>query len=153
MTTIIQAVFIFGVFFVMSLIVDKGLKSIEARFESITSEPFRLVSNSQKAILITIGIIMALSKLGFDVTALVAGLGLTGFAVGLALKDAISNIVAGLMIIVYKPIKMGDTIELSGSKGKVVDINLRYITIKGEGNTHLLPNSLILNNKVSIIED
>ena len=83
---------------------------------------------------------------------LVAGLGLTGFALGFALKDAISNLVAGVMIVLYKPIKLGNYIEVSNSKGTVIDLNLRYITIKGEGAVRLIPNSLILSNKVSIID-
>ncbi|RMH30933.1 MAG: mechanosensitive ion channel, partial [Nitrospirae bacterium] len=65
--------------------------------------------------------------------------------------DAISNLVAGIMIILYKPIRLGQTIELAGSKGKVIDINLRYVTIKDEGVTHLIPNSLLLSTKVTIV--
>ncbi|WP_338327378.1 mechanosensitive ion channel domain-containing protein [Shewanella algae] len=42
---------------------------------------------------------------------------------------------------------------MTGSKGTVVDLNLRYITVKDEGVTHLVPNSLFLNNKVSIIDE
>ncbi|WP_423229957.1 mechanosensitive ion channel domain-containing protein [Vibrio vulnificus] len=49
--------------------------------------------------------------------------------------------------------KLGDTVEITGSKGVVVDLNLRYITIKAEGMTHLIPNSLLLNNKLSIVEE
>lgn len=149
---IVQAILVLVTFFLASMVIDKALKKIESRFDSSASESFRLISNSQKAILIFIAIVLALSKLGFDVTALLAGLGLTGFALGFALKDAISNLVAGIMIVLYKPIKLGNTIEVSGSKGTVVDINLRYITVKAEGVTHLIPNSLLLSNKVSIIE-
>lgn len=149
---IIFALLVFAAFFVLSLAIDKLLKKIETRFDSTASESFRLISNSQKAMLLFIGSILALSKMGFDVGALVAGLGLTGFALGFALKDAISNLVAGIMIVLYKPIRMGNTIEVTGSKGTVIDLNLRYITIKGDGVTHLIPNSLILSNKLSIIE-
>lgn len=108
------------------------------------------MSNSQKTILIFVGAILAFSKLGFDVTGIVTGLGLTGFALGLALKDAISNLVAGVMIVLYKPIKLGDRIEVANSRGEVVDLNLRYITIKDDGATHLIPNSLFLNDKITI---
>lgn len=80
---------------------------------------------------------------------LVAGLGLTGFA----LKDAISNLVAGIMMVLYRPIKLGNVIEVKGAKGSVIDINLRYITLKDSAMTHLLPNSLLLSEKVSIISD
>ena len=56
------------------------------------------------------------------------------------------------MIVLYKPVKLGDRIDITGSKGQVVDLNLRYITVKTEGITHLIPNSLLLNNKISIID-
>lgn len=150
---VIQAILVFAAFVVVSLIIDRFLKQVAARFDSAASESFRLLSNSQRVVLIFIGAVLALSKLGFDVGALVAGLGLTGFALGFALKDAISNLIAGIMIVLYKPIKLGNKIDITGSKGTVVDLNLRYITIKDEGVTHLVPNSLFLNNKVSIIDE
>jgi len=147
---ILEAIIIFSVFFVGSLVIDRVLKRISAHYDAGASESFRLISNSQKAILVFIGVVLGLSKMGFDMSALVAGLGLTGFAVGFALKDAISNLVAGVMIVLYKPIQLGNIIELSGTKGEVVDINLRYITVKNEEVTHLIPNSLLVNNRVSI---
>ncbi|GAB1039655.1 mechanosensitive ion channel family protein [Shewanella algae] len=150
---VIQAILVFAAFVVVSLIIDRFLKQVAARFDSAASESFRLISNSQRVVLIFIGAVLALSKLGFDVGALVAGLGLTGFALGFALKDAISNLIAGIMIVLYKPIKLGNKIDITGSKGTVVDLNLRYITVKDEGMTHLVPNSLFLNNKVSIIDE
>ncbi|HDS1197471.1 TPA: mechanosensitive ion channel [Shewanella algae] len=150
---VIQAILVFAAFVVVSLIIDRFLIQVAARFDSAASESFHLISNSQRVVLIFIGAVLALSKLGFDVGALVAGLGLTGFALGFALKDAISNLIAGIMIVLYKPIKLGNKIDITGSKGTVVDLNLRYITVKDEGVTHLVPNSLFLNNKVSIIDE
>jgi small-conductance mechanosensitive channel len=152
-TPLFQAALIFSLFFIASFIFDRFLKRIASRFDSTASESFRLLSNSQRAVLLFIGIVLALTKLGLDVSALVAGLGLTGFALGFALKDAISNLVAGIMIVLYKPIKLGDKIEVTGSKGCVVDLNLRYITVQDDGISHLIPNSLLLNNKVSIVEN
>ncbi|EOV9523338.1 mechanosensitive ion channel family protein [Vibrio parahaemolyticus] len=152
-TILFQVISIFLLFFIVSLVFDKLLKKVESKFDSSASELFRLFSNSQKAVLIFIGTFLALSKLGFEIGTLVASLGLTGFALGFALKDAISNLVAGIMLALYKPIKLGDTVEITGSKGVVVDLNLRYITIKAGGMTHLIPNSLLLNNKLSIVEE
>lgn len=96
---------------------------------------------------------MAIGKLGFDVPALVAGLGLTGFALGFALKDAISNLIAGIMIVIYKPCEIGDLIEISGAKEKIIDINLRYLTISTELGKCLIPNSLILSNKLTLFDE
>lgn len=150
---LLPALFILGVFIVAAILFDKLLKNIAGRYDASASESFRLISNSQKAILIFIGCVLALSKLGFNVSALVAGLGLTGFALGLALKDAISNLVAGMMIVLYKPIELEDSVEIAGVKGVVVDLNLRYITVKAEGAVHLVPNSLLLNSKVTLLEE
>ena len=149
---ILAAILIFITFLVISLVIDKVLKNIALRFDTSAYDSFRLMSNCQKAILLFIGLVLAISKLGFDIGALVAGLGLTSFALGFVLKDAISNLVAGVMIVLYKPVKLGDRIDITGSKGQVVDLNLRYITVKTEGITHLIPNSLLLNNKISIID-
>ena len=151
-SNVIQAVVILVLFIIITVIFDRVLKKIESRFDSSAYQSFRLVSNSQLAIILFIGVFLALSKLGFDIGGLVAGLGLTGFALGFALKDAISNIVSGIMIVLYKPITLGNKIEVTGSKGIVVDLNLRYITVKADGVIHLIPNSILLNNKISIIE-
>ena len=149
---IVPALFIFSTLFVGSLLIGHVLKKFGSRFDTSSSEVFRLLSNSQKAILIFIGVVLALSELGFDVSALVAGLGLIGFALGFALKDAISNLVAGMMIVIYKPIELGNIIEISGTKGEVININLRYITIQSDSIINLIPNSLFLSNKLSIID-
>jgi len=150
---IVYALAILSLFIIGAALFAKVLKNIASRYDARASESFRLISNSQKGILIFIGSALALSKLGFDISALVAGLGLTGFAVGFALKDAISNLVAGIMIVLYKPIELGNIVEVSNVKGEVVDLNLRYITINSGEMIHLIPNSLLLNTKVSIFDE
>jgi small-conductance mechanosensitive channel len=95
-----------------------------------------------------IGVLSCLGTLGVDTTALVAGLGLTGLALGLAIKDAVSNFIAGLMIILYSPFELGDELEVSGAKGRVVDMDLRYVTIENESEQILIPNSSFLNSVV-----
>ena len=150
---IYPALFIFIAFFLASLIIERALRKASSRFDTSSSEVFSLLSGSQKAVLIIIGSVLALSEFGFDGSALVAALGLTGFALGFALKDAISNLVAGIMIVLYKPIELGDIVEISGSKGQVVNINLRYITIKSDDVITLVPNSLFLSNKLVVYGD
>ena len=101
---------------------------------------YRLIAGSINSVILGAGAITALGTLGVNITALVAGLGLTGFALGLALKDAISNLVAGLLIVVYAPFDLEDTIDIAGTRGKVVDINLRYVTLQTEAELVLIPN-------------
>ncbi len=121
------------------------VKRASRRYDTSACEVFRLLSNSQRVLLLLIGSIIAIGTLGFDMSALIAGLGLSGFALGLALKDAISNLIAGVMIVLYKPFEIGDELEISGTCGTVTDINFRYITIKTNGDVCLVPNSLFLS--------
>ena len=145
-----NALIIFSVFYLLSVVINRVLKKASTHYDTSASEIFRLLSNSQKALLLIVGSIIAIGKLGFDVSALVAGLGLSGFALGFALKDAISNLVAGIMIVIYKPFEIGSELDISGSCGTVTDINLRYITIKTESDVCLVPNSLSLTNKLTL---
>jgi len=110
-----------------------------------------LMSRLAKAGLMIFGLITALGTLGVDVSALVAGLGLTGFALGFALKDTISNILAGILLLIYRPFKVSDRIQIAGHEGTVVSIDLRYTTIENGSNKILIPNSSIFTNPIVIL--
>jgi small-conductance mechanosensitive channel len=90
--------------------------------------------------------------MGVNVSALVASLGLTGFALGFALKDALSNLLAGALILIYQPFRCGDTIKVAGCEGEVTEINLRYTILRGDGKTHLIPNATLYTNTVDIAD-
>jgi len=99
----------------------------------------------------TLGIITSLGTLGVDITALVAGLGLTGFALGFALKDSISNMLAGVLILLYRPFQIGDQITISGFEGKVMSIDLRYTVICSDEKKVLIPNSKLFTEPLIVM--
>ena len=101
--------------------------------------------------LIITGLIMGLGTMGVNVSALVAGLGLTGFAVGFALKDIISNLLAGVLVILYQTFGEGDRIKVSGFEGKVLRIDLRYTLLDTGSEVVFLPNQLLFNNPVVVV--
>jgi len=109
-----------------------------------------LFGQACKVTLIVFGIITALGTIGVNVSALVAGLGLTGFALGFALKDALSNLLAGALILSYRPFHRGERIEVAGFQGTVTDIDFRYTTLDAEDKTILLPNSNLFTNTVVV---
>ncbi len=115
---------------------DNNLTSLLARASSIT--------------LIIFGFVTALGTLGINVSALVAGLGLTGFALGFALKDTISNLLSGVLILLYRPFEIGNRIEISSYEGIVVSIDLRYTELQGEGSKILIPNSKSFTDPITI---
>ena len=116
-------------------------------------EPIRsLVSGVVKVSILVLGTITALGTLGVNVSALVAGLGLSGFALGFALKDTISNLLSGVLILVYHPFDIGDFIVVSGEEGKVTHIDFRYTTLENNEKIILIPNSLVFAKTVSILK-
>ncbi len=99
--------------------------------------------------LVILGAISALGTIGINISALVASLGLTGFALGFALKDAVSNLIAGVLILFYRPFGLGDYISIVGKEGIVESINFRYISLKAdEGKEILIPNSKVFTSVV-----
>ncbi len=112
---------------------------------------------STKRICMLVGAISAAGSFGIDVRGLLAGLGLTGFALGFALKDLLSNTIAGIFILLYRPFKIGQEIKIQTSKscydqGKVIAIDLRYTKLESDSETTLVPNSVIFTNSISLLK-
>lgn len=99
----------------------------------------------------SVGVVTGLGTIGIDVMGLIAGLGLVGFAIGFALKDAISNTLAGVLLMVYDPFERGDVISVAGVQGTVVEIDMRYTTLETPDQRFLVPNSQLLS-KVVVVE-
>ena len=110
----------------------------------------RVLSGIIKNIMLIIGFITSLGTLGVNISAIVAGLGLTGFAFGFAFKDMLSNFISGVLIFIYEPFKFGDIIQVEGKTGKVIDINLRYVTIEAEDHKILVPNSISVSKVITV---
>ena len=62
----------------------------------------------------------------------------------------LSNFISGILIFIYEPFQLGDTIQVDGKQGKVVDINLRYVTLKSKDSTILVPNSLSVSKTIEV---
>lgn len=88
-----------------------------------------------------LGIIVGLNNAGFDVAALIAGLGIGGLAVALAAQDTVKNIFGGMMIFMDKPFRIGDRVVIDGMDGVVEDIGLRSTRIRQlDGRLITMPN-------------
>ena len=111
----------------------------------------RLLAKVVYVALLLTGVLVGLETAGIDMTAAVAGLGLTGFALGFALKDIVSNLLAGVMIILYKPFDEGDTVKCGGFEGVVKRIDLRYTFMEKEGDDIFLPNSKLFTDPIVVV--
>ena len=143
------AVLILLLFWLMVKLVSNIIRRVTSRL-ALDENLSLLLLRSTRLGLWVLGLITSLGTLGVDVTAMVAGLGLTGFAVGFALKDTISNLLSGVLILLYRPFSIGDTIGISGFEGKVISIDLRYTVIQGETNKIFIPNSKLFTDPLSV---
>lgn len=143
---------IFVVFWIAAI----GLHTVITRVGAARRVHYDIVSllgQALKAMVLALGLITALGTSGVNVAGLVAGLGLTGFALGFALKDILANVVAGAIIIAYRPFHPDDQVVIAGFEGRVAEIDMRYTTLETEDRRVLVPNSTVLTSAVSVLGD
>jgi small-conductance mechanosensitive channel len=102
-----------------------------------------LFANITRAVVLVLGVLVLLQSLGVSITPLLAGLGVGGLAVALALQDTLANLFSGVHILASKTVEPGDFVQLStGQEGHVVDINWRKTTIRTlSDNLVIVPNA------------
>ena len=143
------------VLFFLFWLAARGLQRVVERLTRVQRFDVSLTSylgQMARVALLLVGAVTALGTMGVDVTALVAGLGLTGFAVGLALRDITSNAMSGILVMLYKPFRPLDRIKVTDLEGTVTEINLRYTVLEAEGKRHLIPNASLFTNPVTVLE-
>lgn len=146
----LHGLFVFLFFLLIALALRKIIKAAVARM-STQGHVDHIVAQLVYVAILAIGAVAALSA-GFniDVTALVASLGLAGFAVGFAIKDVLGNFLAGVLILVQRPFTIGDDIALAGAEGRVESVRVRDTLIKTkEGTLVYVPNNIIFNSIVT----
>lgn len=130
----------------LSKMVQSALNKSKLQLSKLLREFFTSITSK---IVLLIGILVAMSQLGVEVTPFLAGLGMVGFIVGFALQDTLSNFASGLMILIYRPFDEGNLIEAAGITGKVSKLSLVSTTILTPDNQILVvPNSKIWGNVI-----
>ena len=127
----------------------KALRKLK-KFEKLDQTMTRFILNFIKWALYVMLIIAVIGKMGVPMTEVIAVLASAGLAVGLALQGALSNLAGGLMILIFKPFKVGDYIASAGAEGTVQDISVFYTTITTVDNKKVLvPNGDLMNATVT----
>lgn len=127
---------------ILKIILKITRKALEkSRLDSVL---YKFIINTIKAVGIIILITMCLGLLGVQMSTIIAVIGAAGAAIALALKDSLANIAGGVMIIITKPFKRDDFIDVGTVSGKVKDIDLFLTTLRTNDNkTITIPNGLI----------
>ena len=110
---------------------------------------FKPLKKLSKILLAIFGILTGLSSIGYDITTIIAGLGIGGLAVALALQDTIKNFIAGVLILVDKPFFIGHWIKVNDVEGIVEEIGIRSTRIRTFDHTLItIPNSKLLEENI-----
>ena len=139
--------------FVVGCIVIKAIKKSIAKAEKVSKLDKTVQSflrSLTSVLLYAVLTISVISILGIPMTSVIAVLASCGLAVGLSLQGALSNFAGGIMILVFKPFRVGDFIDSTGAVGTVREISIFYTTVITIDNKRItVPNGALMNSNVT----
>ncbi|MGH7557394.1 MAG: mechanosensitive ion channel family protein [Gemmatimonadota bacterium] len=126
----------------------RGVKPVFER-SRLEEDATHLLLVVLRYVVLGFGVLLALGQLGFNITGLLAGLGVAGLALGFAAQDTLANFIAGMTILWDRPFRVGDRVEVDGEFGQVKRITLRSTRIHTNQNiVVIIPNQNVVNNKI-----
>lgn len=130
-----------------ALIQEYAIPYVEKTESSLDEQFLPIARKGIKFGIWSLAVIVALDNAGYDVAALVAGLGIGGLAFALAAQDTIANLFGGFTIFLDKPFRLNDRIQVSGYDGSVIEIGIRSTRLKTlDGRILTIPNKSIAHN-------
>ncbi len=119
------------------------------RYEKLDDTLFSFLGNVAKYIILAFVVIAVLNRFGIQTASIIALLGAAGLAVGLALQGTLTNLAAGVMLLMFRPYKVGDFIDAAGQFGNVTEIDLFTTILQTFDNQQIIiPNSQIWGSQI-----
>lgn len=148
--TVIEGVLTAGAVLIVALWISSA---IEARLlRAATGGELSLrkaLSNATRALLMFVGLLVALSAVGIDLTALSVLGGAIGVGIGFGLQKLAANYVSGFVILAERSMRIGDNVRVDGFEGRITDINARYTVIRSlTGRESIVPNEMLITSRV-----
>lgn len=147
---LIIAILVFAIALILSRYISRIIDRILAKTKLQPSMK-NLLSKLAAIVVVLLGLFLVLGILNLSkaLNTILAGAGVVGLAVGLALQGALANTYSGIVLSFIKHVKFGDWIESNGFEGEVVDLDLRSVTLKQpDNNLVYLPNRLVVENPI-----
>ena len=140
------------IFFVGKLLVRLLLRAVRKimQAQEVDQTLASFVVSLSRMVLMLFVIIAAISALGIQTTSFIAVLGAAGLAIGLALQGSLSNFASGVLIVLFRPYKVGDFIEAAGISGTVVEVEILTTVFKtGDNKRVIVPNGQVMNSIIT----
>ena len=146
---LLKAIIIFYVGKMVIGLLVRGMRKVMQRQEvDKTLETF--VSNLVRMVLMVIVVIAAIGALGIQTTSFIAIFGAAGLAVGLALQGSLSNFASGVLIVLFRPYRVGDFVEAAGISGVVLEVQILTTVLKtGDNKQIIVPNGQIMDSIIT----
>ncbi len=129
--------------------VGKMVTKIGERYENLDDTLFKFLGSLARYVVLAFVIIAVLGRFGVETTSIVAMFGAATLAVGLALQGALSNLAAGVMLLIFRPYKAGQIIETAGTMGAVEEITLFTTILRTFDHQHIIvPNGEIWGGQI-----
>jgi small conductance mechanosensitive channel len=141
-----------AIFIVGRIVIGFIIRGINKGMERADVDPTLrvFVSNLTKWALLIVVIIAAINQLGIQTTSFIAIFGAAGLAVGLALQGSLSNFAAGVLIVLFRPYRVGDWVEAAGISGAVEQVQILTTVLKtGDNKRIIVPNSQIMDSIIT----
>jgi len=141
------AILIIGLW--LSGVVKTRLASLLGKSDKMDETVTQFVAGLAKYVVIIVTVIALLDQFGVETTSLVAVVGAAGLAIGLALQGTLSNVAAGVMLLIFRPFKIGQFVEVAGYAGSVKAITLFVTELDTGDNVRItLPNSSVWGSSI-----
>lgn len=143
------AVIIFYIGRLVARILTKALRTVMQKQE-VDKILESFVCNLAYWVVMLFVIIAAISQIGIETTSLIAVMGAAGLAVGLALQGSLSNFAAGVLIVIFRPYRVGDFVEAAGVSGTILQVQILTTMMKTADNKEIIvPNSQIMGSIIT----
>ncbi len=146
---VVLAIVILFVAVIISGWVKRKIARVGENNRHLDATLFHFLGNIARYIIMFFAALFVLNTFGVQTTSIIAAIGAAGLAVGLALQGTLSNVAAGIMIIIFRPIKLGDFVEISNQSGTVKNVSLNMTELASLGNVQIfVPNAAVWGNEI-----
>ena len=109
----------------------------------------KAVSNATRAMLVFVGLLVALSSVGIDLSTLSVLGGAVGVGIGFGLQKLAASYVSGFVMLAERSVRIGDNVRVDGFEGRISDIRARYTVVRAlSGRESIVPNEMFINNRI-----
>ncbi len=146
---IVEGTLTAGLVMVLALWVSAAIEKRLLRGSGNTLSLRKMAANLVRVLLLVIGLLLAMSAVGIDLTALSVLGGAIGVGVGLGLQKIAANYVSGFVVLAERSLRIGDMVKVDGFEGRISDIRTRYTVIRAlNGRESIVPNEMLITQRV-----